>query len=296
MRNLYDEQNKDLLLRCLVARRRANSLCKSLNFVCLALSVIGVWLAQYAEESETTRAYACVIFAVVSWVAIKIFRWWSAVCQRRAALLQQYFDASVFSVESNAFEKEALGVCVSESELADWLHGISAKDFSKHKVRNWYVKSSLQDPLDRILNCQRQCIIWDKALHEWYFALCSIVALIIVSILGWLGWDEAVWKVVYRLLMAGSFLGIVVEGLFKQFQDVLRIRDMLGFVRRLEAGVAGVAINPTSLVYLQNRLFEHRLVSALVPDWFYKISRSCLQRRIKEACRSLAAIKEGTNA
>ena len=111
-----------------------------------------------------------------------------------------------------------------------------------------------------------------------------------------LGWDVAVWKVVYRLLMAGSFLGIVVESLLKQFQDILRIRDVLGFIRRLEAGAAGVTVNPTSLVYLQNRLFEHRIVSTLVPDWFYKVSRSCLKRRIEDAGQSLVAIKEGPNA
>lgn len=291
MRNLYDEQNKDLLLRCLVARHRANSLCKSLNFVCLALSVLGVWLAQFAEESKTTRVYVCIVFAVVSWIAIKIFRWWSAVCQRKAALLQQYFDASVFSVESDAFKKEALGVCISESELAEWLQGISTKDFSKLKVRNWYVKSNLEDPLDRILNCQRQCVVWDKALHEGYFVLCCLVALVSVSLFGWMGWDVAVWKVVYRLLMAGSFLGIVVESLFKQFQDILRIREMLGFIRRLEAGASGVMINPNSLMYLQNRLFEHRRVSTLVPDWFYELTRRHVGRRIEEAGRTLAVIK-----
>lgn len=291
MWNLYDEQNESILLRCLVARRRASSLSKRLNFVCVALSLIGVCLARSGENPEATRLYGCIVFAIAAWIAIRILRWWSAACQRKAALLQQYFDASVFSVESEAFKKEALGVCVSESELADWLRGISDKDFGKYKVFDWYVKTRLTDPLERILNCQRECVAWDLTLRWWYFSLSCATSAGIVSLFVWWGWNAVLWKFAYGLLLAGSFLEIVVEGLFRQLRDILRVKEMMCFIRRLENGVAGVQINPVGLVYLQNQLFEHRIVSTYVPDWVYWVSRRCLGRRAEESGRTLVAIK-----
>ena len=291
MKTLYDAQNAPHLLRCLVARRKINSNCKTISFTVACLSVLGVilgFITTYVLDSKCVLGW----FAVASsfaWILAKVFGLWIANEKRKAAQMQQYFDLKIYSYEPNALGAQAFDVGLSDSEIAEIISSVTEKDISEEKVENWYQKTDGLDALERVFDCQRQCVKWEISQRKMYL-VCATLVMIGMSIAWFYANSDVELQVVtYKLFLCGAFLNLVFDGLVGQVRDLIRLQSNLQLVRKIEQREAGLSICPECLIRLQNCIYEHRVNACYIPDWFYSLVRSRLQQR---SCRVSAAIAE----
>lgn len=278
---LYEAQNEPHLLRCIVARRRMNSRCKTFSCVCAVLSILGVilgWTVGGCDDSNYKLVWFAVV-AAVSWFVIKLLGCISVATKRKAALLQQYFDARIFAVEAPSMGNNALGVSLTDSEIVELINNVSMNDVCDAKVKNWYQPTDGLNSFERILDCQCQCVRWEKT-QRWCYFIFSVCIVLVICIGGLLlNMDSKLYLFTYRLLLAGAFIEMLVDGVVCQVTDLIRIHGIMDLIRRIEHGDAGLSVNFDSLVYLQSRIYEHRREASYIPDWFYWLCHKRLQPR-----------------
>lgn len=278
---LYEAQNEPHLLRCLVARRRMNSRCKTFSCACAVLSLLGVvlgWMADGYGDSNCKLGWFAVV-AAISWLMIKLLGCISTATKRKAALLQQYFDARIFAVEASSMGNTALGVSLTDSEIVELINNVSMDDVRDAKVENWYQPTEGLNSFERILDCQCQCVRWEKTQRWCYFVFSSCMVFVICIGGLVMNMDAKLYLFTYRLLLAGAFVEMLVDGAVCQISDLIRIHGIMDLIRRIEHGDAGLSVDFDSLVYLQNRIYEHRREASYIPDWFYWLCHKWLQPR-----------------
>jgi len=208
----------------------------------------------------------------------------------RAAAVQEEFDTQVFGMPQMPSRENAPSL-----EDVERLAGPKSEVKQQarlEKVRDWYPLEAETNPVVAVAICQRANFSYSDALlrqtaRAWrYGAVCWAAIAIILCLTLSASFETVLLIVVLPLLPA-----------FLDLLDFLRAYESASHIRQTTAQEIEQAvrspkpIDPSQLLVWQERTYELRRATPLVPDLIYNMARRSNERAMRSAAKKLA--KEG---
>jgi hypothetical protein len=232
----------------------------------LALAVGVVALAAMAfTEFQQAAVFASIGYAVVGEIVIGLI---FSHLNRRAALIQQKFDTSLFALQWDSQSPppadEELVRLAARSRRGD------------EGIRDWYVDvTGIPAPVAQII-CQRQNARWDSTLRQdWVWRLVAlatgylVVGYTVAFFGNWTLAAHATWWIAPALPLLVSLTITVI-----QHRNVISSRRNSSV--EVERALSFASEHPDridelwkSCAAVQTQLLESRSNSPRVPNWFY---------------------------
>lgn len=270
---IFSRQNEIDVLRMLVAQRRLYSAAKKYDLANFWITLIGVLFSILLSLDIIGKVDKCVSTLVVFILALLV-RSMRTRNRERAARVQQNIDSRLYSDALNCAE-EIWGIGLSATELSHEMSKYNDKDIAKENVRDWYSDYSSYAPNTAIFLCQKENIKWDRELRVSFLQLNIGVLLILLSLICFVSWVAGSFD--YAICFMPILL-IWLDSLWAYFADRNRYIAMNAVAEEVESMINDNSVNVlSSLIRLQNRIFENRKRAFLIPDWFYKHTRVKMQ-------------------
>lgn len=277
--SIYERQNEDSLLRCLIAQRNEYTQAKKISQTKSIMALVYIAFLLVTPIVDCELMIALVFLFSVSLVVInKHVDSCIRFHKRHAASIQQYVDVELFSnaLRSN---KSEWGELPSQTDLAETLSDFANDDTSS--VTNWYSDySSLPNEL-QVFYCQHENTRWSYKLYKSFLRfqniVCGLGILVIfisvflinpriISFICFLSWISPVIDFTYTINKE-------ISGSTTQFEKLNLLCD------RIEKKIkdnTSISIK-NDLIVLQYKIKECRETCYLIPDWFYNKSKSKYQ-------------------
>lgn len=277
--SIYERQNEDFILRCLIAQRNEYTQTKRMNFFksIMTLTYITFLLVTSVFDYEILVALAF-LFSVTIVVINKYADRYILFHKKQAASIQQYIDVELFS-DAIGCGKREWGELPSQTDIAKSLSEFSSTDTSA--VMNWYSDYSALPNKLQVFYCQRENTRWSNRLYKSFLHFqyiiygCGIIGISIplflanpsiISCICFLSWATPVAEYVYTVHKEIKKSIILYEQLNAECDQ---IEKRLGKDN-------SVAIN-SDLIAVQHKIRESRETCYLIPDWFYNKNRGAYQ-------------------
>lgn len=278
---IFKNQNTKQLLKCLAAQRHEYSIAKKANMgKDIATIIFGVYsMLTSVIDSDLLSALSC-LFAITILIVNRHIDIYTLKHQKNAALIQQYFDATLFSsiVDVDTIK---WGPLPTQTELAESTSTVV--DSMLEPFKNWYNDYSTLSPAWQVFCCQKENIRWDARLRSEfkYLVISALSITLIALVITALTINPSIIKFIN---IFAWFLPIADYG----FNTINKLRDDIARLDLLKKQAEDVEIqlanNNTYQIYdklisLQQKIMDHRQSSILVPDWFYQIRKNKHQKR-----------------
>lgn len=291
--SIYERQNDPFILALLTAQRAFYKSGKRLLYPALLLGVAGtIFFAVFTSISSSelintlSAFFALLVFAVNSALENR-----SGHSSEYAAKIQQSIDIRLFALAESCNE-------LSMSEQNELYAKYKDSDFDP--VRNWYSDYSNLDFLKQVFYCQQENVRWDKNLRDKYKTMCGAIAVIIIFAL-------ILYSILCEVSVAHFFA--IFSWLFPLEQffitqyikisgDIALLTEIFAEQKSIEPHMeeylkGGVLL--CRLCQLQNRIYERRKKSVLIPDAFYKFFLPEMQKH-EEAIAQKTSIDHETKS
>lgn len=281
-------QNSDRALQLLVAQRATYSVAKRFLAARLAGMIAIAIGAPLLGLIFPKVAVACAALAGV-WIFLGRT---SLAAQQdvrvsRGAAVQERFDATVFGMPNGRGREHMLSL-EEVAKLAGSGSDMrrSARD---EKLKDWYPLEPASDPATAVAICQRANVSYSDSL------LRTTARVWRLSMAGWAGTIVTLSIVLH--LSVENFLLVVVLPLLPSFLDLMdfsREYESASHVRRstaqeIEQAITGSRpIDPGKLLAWQERIYELRRSTPLVPDVVYWAGRKANERAMNASAEELA--------
>lgn len=274
-KKILENQNLDINIDKLLAQRRLYSNAKKVNYLLIAITVllpISIsFFTNFTSFKIDDKNWIYVIYAIVAIIGEKILGVYIDRCKKTAASIQEDFDTTIFLLPEN----ELLNTRYIDLEI---IHKYSKKDKlnSKkvEKVSNWYSKeiSNIQTNI-AILFCQRMNICYDQNIKKKYSTLLVILSIITFSIL-------FVFSMINDFKLQKFLIEVIFPSMplfmftYKEFKTNLETVDNLQKLReiiedKLNSASINDSINIEELRKIQDRIYQNRILSPLIPNFIY---------------------------
>ena len=292
--SIYERQNEDFILRCLIAQRNEYTQAKRVNCFksIMTLMYIAFLLVTSVVDHEILVAFAF-LFSVILVVINKYGDGYIRFHKKHAASIQQYIDVELFS-NVLGIDKSEWGELPSQTDIAETLSDFSNANTSS--VTNWYSDySSFPNGL-QVFYCQRENTRWSHKLYKSFLHFqnivygCGIVAIClfvfitnprIISCLCFLSWIIPVLEFVYSIN--------------KEIRSsIIKFEKLNTECNRIEEKICentSMSIKD-NLIALQYKIKECRETCYLIPDWFYNKNKSGYQDSEDSIARNLTSKME----
>lgn len=291
-KGIYDTQNNENMLKCLVAQRRNYSLGKRANAYRSFLTIAFAALALVASlaDNDVLSAFACLCAIILSIINRHIDDY--VVKQKKhAASIQQYFDATLFSAALGNVASDWSGL-PTKTDVVESISDIENVDLEP--VKNWYSDYSTLSPTEQVFRCQQTNIRWDAKIRsefKWLIAASSSIILLLlvciaivvnptfvkcISVLAW-------------ILPIADVAFSYYDGLCK---DIKRLEALKQQSNLLEQVLSSGEACETKIINLQKLIMKNRETAVLIPDWYYNKRQSTHQRkenRIADTVQAMSA-------
>jgi len=290
--NIYDMQNNDNMLKCLVAQRRDYSLGKRANAYKGFLTIIFAALAVAASlvDNEVLSAVSCLCAIILSIMNRHIDDY--VVKQKKhAASIQQYFDVTLFSAAVGNATSDWGGLPTT-TDIVESISDIENADLSP--VKNWYNDYSGLSPSEQVFRCQQTNIRWDAKLRsefKWLLVISSGIILLLLSCIAFVfnpTFVKCISVLAWILPIADVSFGYY-DGLHK---DIKRLNAMRQQSNIVENALSNGETCESKIINLQTLIMEGRETSVLIPDWYYNKRQNAHQRkedRIADTVQKMSA-------
>ena len=256
-------QNIKVNKRLLAAQRQTYADAKSIDIVniciCLLVPLAFTFIQIFASVSP---AALLLIWAAVMVAGIYLPKKTEQLASE-AAMMQQAFDSVVFGVE---FEHTA-GYGSRVASQAARYYKRCGSGYDDPGLDDWY--SADIEGLkagDAIARCQRQNTDWTKRLLARSIGIEFLVAIVLATVLIALTICKGIDP--FNLF----FLFSIIEWLF---QRITRGYEVLRRVKELASALSSFRLSSReNLLRVQDRIFEYRKSSYLVPDWIYALFKN----------------------
>ncbi|URC14826.1 S-4TM family putative pore-forming effector [Flavobacterium sp. B183] len=291
-KDIFDRQNLDINIDKLLAQRRLYSNAKKVNYILISLTVfipiIISLIVNFTIIKINDKNWIYVLYTVVAIVLEKIFEIYIDRCKKTAASIQEDFDTTIFPISEN----ELLNTTYVDSDI---IRKYSKKDKNiprkVNKVTNWYSKEIENiDTNIAILFCQRMNICYDQNIKKKYNILLIILSFFTFLIL--LG---------FSLFNNFSLMKFMIEVIlpsipiftftYKEFNTNLESVDNLQKLREIiEQNLNSISINDSidveELRRIQDRIYQNRILSPLIPDFIYSFLWSELEDQMNYSVKT----------
>ena len=277
--SIYERQNEDFLLQCLIAQRNEYTKAKR---ICRNKSIMTLIYLSYLLVVSIIDCELLTALAFLFSVSLVVINKYADSCirfhKKHAAAIQQYVDVELFS-NAIGSDKSEWGELPSQTDIAEALSDFSNSDTSS--VTNWYSDySSLSNEL-QVFYCQRENTRWSYKLYKSFLCFqntiygVGIVAIFIfvflinpriISFICFLSWTTPVIEFLYAINKG-------LRGSTTQFENLKFICNRIE--KKIEGNTSMSIKN--DLIALQYKIKECRETSYLIPDWFYTKNKSGYQ-------------------
>lgn len=290
--NIYDMQNNDNMLKCLVAQRRDYSLGKRANayksFFTIAFAVLAIVAS--LVDNEVLSVISCLCAIILS-IMNRHIDGYVVKQKKHAASIQQYFDVTLFSSAIGNSTCDWGGL-PTKTDIAESISDIKSSETTP--VRDWYSDYSTLSPTEQVFRCQQTNIRWDAKLRsefKWFIVISSSAILLLlvciaiavnptfvkcISVLSW-------------ILPIANFSFGYYDGLHK---DMKRLEELKRQSNIVERALPNSEACETEIINLQTLIMESREAAVLIPDWYYNKRQSTHQRkenRIADTIQTMSA-------
>lgn len=269
-------QNSEINLDKLLAQRRLYSNAKKVNYFLIGITVVVPiiisFLTNFTSIHVDDKNWIYGIYAVLIIFTEKILEIYIDRCKKTAASIQEDFDTTIFPLPEN----ELLNTTYVDFDI---IRKYSKKDkFNTKKldrVRNWYSNEIDIIPNNvAILFCQRMNICYDQHIKRKYIFLLitlstfTFITLLILTLSNGFFLIEFMLEVI--LLSMPIFIFT-----YKEFSTSLESVDNLQKLREIiEEKLDSISINDSinidELRKIQDRIYQNRILSPLIPDFIYR--------------------------
>lgn len=276
-KEIFEKQNININIDRLLAQRRLYTNAKRVNYFLIVLTILVPicisFITNFSEMKIDEKHWIYVLFTVVAIVLEKIFEIYIDRCKKTAASIQEDFDTTIFPLKSN----ELLNTTFVDAEV---IRKYSKKDRNNpkkiSKVTNWYSKEiQIVSTNVAILFCQRMNICYDQNIKKKYNQLLIILSLLTFLILLSLALsnDFSLMKFMIEVILPSI---PIFAFTYKEYNTSLESVDNLQKLREIiEDNLKSISINDTidedELRRIQDRIYQNRILSPLIPDFIYSI-------------------------
>ena len=271
-KSIYDKQAEPLQIQCLFAQRAKYNQAKIIAAVyftiCVVCAVVFSVLKTLVPSDLITGLSIGLSLATV--FAGDTVNAWEQKMKKEAATIQNCFDMTLYSTEDT---KEFWKKPVSEYELLEKVSKYPKQGFCEND--RWYEDYSKKPHHMQVIYCQSENVRWDYNLRKNYGAFCNILLGITIGAI--------VISTIILNLRVLDMIGMLAWCLpfikyWRSFRKNMKADDQR--IRRIQESIHSYLNMKEALdeegwlkraVDLQERLFEHRQKTTLVPNFFYKL-------------------------
>lgn len=291
-KDIFNTQNLDINIDKLLAQRRLYSNAKKVNYFLISLTVIIPIIVSLITNLTiieiNDKHWIYVLYTVIAIIMEKIFEIYIDRCKKKAASIQEDFDTTIFPLPEN----ELLNTTFVD---ADIIRTYSRKDKNNakkvEKVTNWYSKEIENiDTNIAILFCQRMNICYDQNIKKKYNILLIILSILtFIILLGFsLSNNFSLMKFMIEVILPSI---PIFTFTYKEFNTNLESVDNLQKLREIiEENLNSISINDSisieELRRIQDRIYQNRILSPLIPDFIYSFLWSKLEDQMNYSVRT----------
>ena len=271
------KQNLDVNIDRLLAQRRLYSNAKIMQYILIAITVIIPVLIAFITNFSNLRiddtSWIYTIYAIVVIFGEKILEIFIDRNKKTAASIQEKFDTNIFDIPENE---------LLNSDFID--HDIVRKYSKKDKlnankisrVTNWY--STRIDCLQTniaILFCQRMNICYDQNIKKKYnkllisLSVLTFITLLIISLTNDFSLKKFIIEVILPSIPILNFTYKEINQNIESVDNLQKLREIIE--NKLSSLSRNDVIEIEELRNIQDRIFNNRILSPLIPDFIYKI-------------------------
>lgn len=283
------KQNEPQQLRLLAAQRYLYSQAKRFHLWRLGTAILLAALAPVLVFAwPDSRVIMAFLGAVGALLGKLVLQREEVRRTRQAANIQEQFDVAVFGLPWNRIRVGP--------KLTPELISAADRDFKgdRSQLKDWYVTSDQLSEDQAVLLCQRSNLVWDWRMRRQFAALIAVI-LIALGVL-----DLAI-----ALITDMSLLDFLLALLFPTLPAFLQGTELVRGhweIAEDKEGLEKVVCNmweeslaePSSVTLsdcrcIQDRIYELRCKSPLVPDQWYGLLRKWYQIDMAAAVSSMVA-------
>ncbi|MEC4036916.1 S-4TM family putative pore-forming effector [Myroides odoratimimus] len=291
-KEIFEKQNLNINIDKLLAQRRLYTNAKRVNYLLIIITVLVPisisLLTNFSKIAINEKHWIYVLFTAVAIVLEKIFEIYIDRCKKTAASIQEDFDTTIFLLKTN----ELLNTTYVDTDI---IRKFSKKDNSNPKkierVTNWYSKEIKKiDTNVAILFCQRMNICYDQNIKKKYTQLLiALAAFTFITLLGLsLFKDFTLMKFMIEVILP---IIPIFNFAYKEYSTSLESVDNLQKLREIiEANLSVISISDSvdteELRRIQDRIYQNRILSPLIPDFIYSFLWSELEDQMNYSVKT----------
>lgn len=294
-KDILNRQNLEINIDKLLAQRRLYSNAKKVNYLLISITVILPiiisLITNFTIVIINDKNWIYILFTIIAIIFEKVFEIYIDRCKKTAASIQENFDTSIFQLSEN----ELLNTTFVDSDI---IRKYSRKDKNNNKkvekVTNWYSKEIENiDTNLAILFCQRMNICYDQNIKKKYNILLIILSFLTLFIL--LGFslfnNFSLMKFMIEVILPSI---PIFSFTYKEFNTNLESVDNLQNLKEiieqnLKSNSINNSINIEELRRIQDRIYQNRILSPLIPDFIYRYLWSELEDQMNYSVKTKIA-------
>lgn len=293
MHKISEIQNQHIQIQRLRAQRRLYDEVRRRKWIRIwgVVFLNGIWVvcATFMLQNNFLLVAGSGLIAMIEfWVE----KSWQESVHRKAVLVQERFDCDVLKLEWNDNINESPPLA---NFIVHWSDKYDEEKYRDYPLSDWYCKKTDLIPLEYArLCCQFSNIDWDESLRIKYIKRFVIVALAVVAAVALLivvsGTQQVAkyWFLGACLLPLTRILWIETT---KNFESISNLKSIRG---KIEAkwhdaltGQLSVSVLEKAANDWQKKIFDHRLLSPVLPRSLYSHSRPKQEKLMNRSCEAL---------
>lgn len=274
-KSIYEKQNEEIFLKCIVAQRREYSKAKRINTVKSLLNIGFLFFLIIVSWIDSDKLTAIsVLFSILLAVSSKYFDEAIKKHKNIAVSIQQYFDVKLYSYILENDEKD-WGEIFNFLQLSKFINDIDINKIKKEedsKIENWYGDYSKLEPKDQVFSCQMENLRWDYDLKKSYrnFKIAVFIPIVII-VMGLFLLNNI--SLIQFLIIIGQLLPIL-EFIWANFKSM---NESINYLEKIDGDsnrIQNKMMEIEDLISFQYSIRENRKKCVFIPDWFYNLNRS----------------------
>lgn len=279
MNQITEKQNKVENLELLAAQRYLYTFAKKLQqlevFLCVPCLVVMAILSMHLDSD---KAFLSIASAGVVFINILILDPWIERIKVSAAKIQNMFDCNVLDIPWNYLK---LGAKPGKEIKAEYVAKYKKKEADFGSLKDWYSgKRSGSESAIASLVHQKSNVWWDSYLRKRFVVYRVIVDiaffLFLLTICTITGCSLKTF--ILQVLIPFIPLFLLSNRLYRQHRQAFfkykRTNDYLKEVfEKIQKGDYQREDVEIESILLQDEIYESRIASPLIPDWFYSFFR-----------------------
>ena len=271
------KQNLDVNIDRLLAQRRLYSNAKIMQYILIAITVIIPVLIAFITNFSNLRiddtSWIYTIYAIVVIFGEKIVEIFIDRNKKTAASIQEKFDTNIFDIPEN----ELLNSVFIDHDIVRKYSKKDKLNANKiSRVTNWY--STRIDCLQTniaILFCQRMNICYDQNIKKKYnkllisLSVLTFITLLIISLTNDFSLKKFIIEVILPSIPILNFTYKEINQNIESVDNLQKLREIIE--NKLSSLSRNDVIEIEELRNIQDRIFNNRILSPLIPDFIYKI-------------------------